>query len=207
MDTAPIRLVHRLEPEERARANFYAVLAALFADAPDANLLRTVGAADPVPDAESGTLPHAWNTLVRACQAMDPDAAYQEYVDLFVGTGKSEVNLHGSHWISGFMMEKPLVKLRADLAALGLGRLPRSSLVEDHVAALFEVMRRLIEGGEDSPPAPIDTQRGFFVQHVLPWVMDCCDAIKSNPLANFYKRVAEFTELFMAIERDSFAIG
>jgi TorA maturation chaperone TorD len=207
MDTAPIRIVHRVEPEDRARADFYAVLAALFADAPDAALLRTVGAAPELPDAASGTLPHAWNRLLQACQAMDPEAAYQEYVDLFVGTGKSEVNLHGSHWQTGFMMEKPLVKLRDDLAALGLGRLPRSTLVEDHVAALFEVMRRLIEGGDEGPPASIGTQRDFFVQHVLPWIMECCDAIKSNPLANFYRRVAEFTELFMAIERDSLAIG
>ena len=105
------------------------------------------------------------------------------------------------------MMEKPLVKLRDDLRTLGLGRLPESTLVEDHVSALFETMRRLIEGGDDLRPASLDTQRGFFEVHVLPWVMACCDAIKSNPLANFYVRVAEFTELFMAIERDSFAIG
>lgn len=207
MTTSPIRIVHRLEPEDRARADFYAVLAALFRDAPDAALLATIGAAEPLPDAEAGTLPHAWNRLVAACAVMDAEAAYQEYVDLFVGTGKCEVNLHGSHWIAGFMMEKPLVKLRDDLRALGLGRLPQSSLLEDHAAALFETMRRLIEGGDDAPPASLDTQRGFFERHVLPWIMDCCDAIKSNPLANLYQRVAEFAGLFMALERDSFAMG
>lgn len=207
MIQAPVHLVHRLEPEDRARADFYAVLAALLRDAPDAALLTTIGRADPLPDAQSGMLPAAWNRLVQACQAMDAAAAYQEYVDLFVGTGKSEINLHGSHWLTGFMMEKPLVKLRADLAALGLGRLPQSSQLEDHAAALCETMRRLIEGGEERAPAPIDTQRGFFVQHLQPWIFDCCDAIKTHSLANFYARVAEFAESFMAIERDSFAIG
>ena len=207
MSTAPIRIVHRIDPEDRARADFYAVLAALFRDAPDAALLATIGAAEPLPDAEAGTLPAAWNRLVAACAAMDAEAAYQEYVDLFVGTGRCEVNLHGSHWIAGFMMEKPLVKLRDDLRALGLARLPQSNLLEDHAAALFETMRRLIEGGEDAPPASLDTQRGFFEQHVLPWIIECCSAIHSNPLANFYRRVAEFAGLFMALERDSFAMG
>ena len=207
MDAAPITVAHRLDPEDRARANFYAVLAALLVDAPDARLLRTVGAAEPLPDAEAGALPHAWNTLVEACRAMDPEAAFQEYVDLFVGTGKSEVNLHASHWLSGFMMEKPLVRLRSDLEALGLGRLPHVNVLEDHAGALFETMRRLIEGGEGVRPATVDTQKRFFSDHILPWIMDCCDAIKSCPLANFYVRVAEFCELFMAVERDSFAMA
>ena len=48
--------------------------------------------------------------LLDASAAMDPEAAAQEYTDLFVGVGKCEVNLHGSHWIAGFMIEKPLVE-------------------------------------------------------------------------------------------------
>lgn len=208
MSASPIHVVRRLEPEDRARANFYAVLAALLRDAPDAALLRTVGAADPMPDdGGAGGLPHAWNRLVAACHAMDAEAARQEYVDLFVGTGKSEVNLHGSHWIAGFMMEKPLAALRGDLAALGLARRPESTLLEDHAAALFETMRLLIEGHDGAPPASIDTQSGFFRTHLLSWIMECCIAIKQHPLANFYVPVAEFGELFMAIERDSLAIG
>jgi TorA maturation chaperone TorD len=205
--SAPIHVVRRLDPEDRARADFYAVLAALFADAPTAGLLRTVGAAAPLDDAPPGSLPHAWNRLLEASQAMDAEAAYQEYVDLFVGTGRSEVNLHGSHWIAGAMMEKPLVRLRHDLGALGLARIPESNLVEDHAAALFEAMRRLIEGTDEAPPAPIDTQRGFFAAHLQPWIFDCCNAIKVCPLANYYARVAEFAEIFMAIERDSFAMS
>jgi TorA maturation chaperone TorD len=206
MATAPIRIAQRLEPEDQARADFYAVLAALFADAPDAALLHRIGSVTPLPAAESASLPEAWNRLVDACRAMDAEAARQEYVDLFVGTGRSEVNLHASHWIAGFMMEKPLVALRDDLARLGLGRLPRSNLVEDHVAALFEAMRRLIEGGEGEAPASIDKQKGFFEAHIAPWIFDCCNAIKCSSLANFYVRVAEFTEIFMTIERDSLVI-
>ena len=77
MEAAAVSLLHPIAPEDRGRANFYAVLAALHADAPDARLLATIGAADELPDAESGTLPAAWNRLLAACRAMDAEAARQ----------------------------------------------------------------------------------------------------------------------------------
>ena len=207
MESSSITFVHRIEPEDRARANFYGVLAALYADAPGASLLRAIGAAERLPDAASGTLPDAWNRLVDACSVMDVDAAQQEYWDVFVGTGKSEVNLHASHWLSGFMMEKPLVELRADLARLGLARRPESTMLEDHLSALCETMRLLIEGDGDRRPASPAEQQVFFERHIGTWVQHLCTALKQCPLANLYRPVGEFTELFMAIERDSLAIG
>ena len=207
MEASTLTFVHRLESEDRARANFYGVLSALFREAPDAALLRVIGEAQPLPDAESGSLPLAWNRLIAACQAMDAEAAQQEYWDLFVGTGKCEVNLHASHWLSGFMMEKPLVELRDELAGLGLARKPDSEMVEDHVAALFETMRLLIEGDGERKPAIPDVQKGFFDRHIDSWIHDLCTALMQSPLANFYRPVGEFTQLFVAIERDSLAIG
>jgi TorA maturation chaperone TorD len=206
MSSTPVALHHRLEPEDRARANFYAVLAGLFADAPDAALLAAIGRSELLEDAQTGSLPLAWNRLVAASRVMDPEAARQEYTDLFVGTGKSEINLHGSHWRSGFMMEKPLVELRRDLAALGLARKPESTQIEDHVSALFETMRLLIEGDSSRSPANLSAQRGFFETHIGSWIFDLCTALSGSSLANYYRAVAEFAEMFMALERDSFAI-
>jgi TorA maturation chaperone TorD len=207
MEAATLRFVHPLAPEDRARANFYAVLAALYRDAPDRRLLGAVGAADELPTAQSGDVPDRWNRLVAACRAMDADAAQQEYWDLFVGTGKCEVNLHASHWLTGFMMEKPLVDLRDDLARLGLARKRDSTMLEDHVSALFETMRLLVEGADERQPASVAEQKAFFERHLAPWLPDMCTALKQNPLANFYRPVSEFTESFVAIERDSFAMG
>lgn len=206
MEASAVRIVHPIADEDRVRANFYGVLAALYADAPGSTLLHALGDADPLPDAESGTLPQAWNRLIDACRVMDPDAAQQEYWDLFVGTGKCEVNLHGSHWQAGYMMEKPLVELRDDLARLGIGRKADSAMLEDHISALCEAMRLLIEGqGGRRPASPIE-QQAFFARHLDSWVADLCTALKQSPLANFYRPVGEFTELFMAVERDSLAI-
>ena len=68
-------------------------------------------------------------------------------------------------------------------------------------------MRILIAGDGERKPAPVDAQRALFDSHIAPWVFDCCDAILECPLANYYRRVAELTSLFMAVERDSLAIG
>ena len=208
MAASPLTFVHRLEPEDRARADFYGVLAALYADAPE----RAPAAGDratpsrcPMPRPARCRTPGTG--LREACGAMDPEAAQQEYWDLFVGTGKSEINLHASHWLTGFMMEKPLVELRTTLARLGLSRKAESELVEDHVSALFEAMRLLIEGLGDRRPSPIEEQQAFFERHIAGWVPDLCTALTQSPLANFYRPVGEFTKLFVAIERDSLAIG
>ena len=203
---ATLNFVPRLEPEDRARANFYGILAALYADAPSASLLAAIGGAQPLPDAEAGTLPVAWNRLVAACGVMDVDAAQQEYWDLFVGTGKCEVNLHASHWLAGFMMEKPLVELRDDLARLSLVRRADTAMLEDHLSALCEAMRLLIEGDSGRRPAAVAEQKAFFERHIGSWVPEMCGILIQNPLANFYRAVGQFSEVFVAIERDSLAI-
>jgi TorA maturation chaperone TorD len=211
MPAAAITLHRRLEPEDQARADFYALLARLYADAPDAALLRAIAAAPPIGEDASApsddeSLPLAWEILRAASGAMDAEAAADEYNNLFVGVGKSEVNLHASHWLTGFMMEKPLAELRATLSRLGLGRRPDATLVEDHLAALFETMRILIAGDEDRSPADLVAQRDFFAAQIEPWIFRCCAAIRETPVANYYRRVAQFTHSFMALERDSFAI-
>ena len=204
MSTDAVALSHPLSPEDRSRADFYALLARLFADAPDAPLLRAIARAEPV----DGDTPfaHAFNRLVAASGAMDAEAAAQEYTDLFIGVGKSEINLHASHWLAGAMMEKPLVELRAQLAALGLARRPDVTMVEDHLSALCETMRLLIAGHEDREPAPIATQRAFFERHIAPWVFACCTAMRQCAIANYYNCVAEFTEQYMALDRDALAM-
>jgi len=200
---ATIAVSRALSAEDQARADCYAVLARLFADAPDRAFLDTLGGAARHPHDDSIPLAASWNRLLDASRAMDADAARQEYDDLFVGVGKSEVNLHGSHWHSDAHAQKPLVTLRSDLAALGLARKGESAMFEDHFAALCESMRLLIAGDVDRRSAPIGAQREFFQKHLQPWVFDCCAAIEKCSLANYYVRVAEFTCLFMAVERDS----
>jgi TorA maturation chaperone TorD len=193
-----------LTPEDRNRAEFYALLARLYADPPDAGLLKSMASAAPI----EGATPFAsaWNRLVAASGAMDIDAAAQEYTDLFVGVGQCDVNLHGSHWMAGAMLERPLAELRGELASLGIARLPDVVMLEDHLSALCETMRLLVAGNTERPPAPVAVQRAFFERHIAPWALDCCTAIRKSSIANYYARVAELTEQFMALDRDALAM-
>ena len=206
MAISTVTLQNAVAPEDAARAELYALLARLLAAPPDAPLLALVGASDLWPDADVQPLAAAWNKLVLASRAMDAEAAEQEYTELFIGVGKSEVNLHGSHWLSGFMMEKPLAELRTQLAELGLARQPGVTTLEDNLGALCETMRILVAGGPGHRPAPVSIQRAFFERYIAPWAQECCNAICNCPVANYYVRVAELGSLFLAVERDSFAI-
>jgi TorA maturation chaperone TorD len=198
-----------LAAEDQARANFYALLARLYATAPDEALLATIAAADELPvvatDAAARDLARSWQLLTAASRAMNAGAIEEEFQDLFVGVGKSEVSLHASGYLKS-TGGSVLADLRTTLARLGLGRKEGVSLYEDHLATVCETMRVLIGGAPGIEPCTLAQQREFFAVYVLPWVVLCCNAIKISPIANYYRQVAEFTECFMAIERDSFAI-
>jgi TorA maturation chaperone TorD len=212
MSETPITLHHRLEPEDQARADFYALLARLFSDAADATLLAAIAAAAPLAPAthlddfgEAVGLAAAWDALRAASAAMDETAAREEFQTLFVGVGKSEVSLYASHYL-GPQSGRPLAEIRGALARLGLARRPGSSEFEDHLAVELETMRMLVAGQDDRRPASIAEQRAFFEQHLATWVFDCCAAICDCSIANYYLRVAQFVSAFLALERDSFAM-
>jgi TorA maturation chaperone TorD len=140
----------------------------------------------------------------RALARSLPDGAIaQEFDALFGGIGKPEVYLYGSHFLSGFLNEKPLARLRTDLAALGLARDDAMSETEDHVACLCEVMRYLI-AGDDVAVANLTRQRAFFSQHLQPWVARMCGDIEQHPRARFYSALAGLTRAFMDVEAQGF---
>jgi TorA maturation chaperone TorD len=198
-----------LEPEDQARADFYALLARLYAAAPDAALLRAIAGAGGLTvssnEESARQFARSWQDLMAASSETDPEVAAEEYQDLFVGVGKSEVSLHASSYLTR-PGSSVLADIRGELSSLGLGRLPEVSLFEDHLAAVCETMRALIAGAPGIAPAAFAQQRDFFLAYVSSWVRECCAAISQSPIANYYRRVGEFTQIFMAIERDSFAI-
>jgi TorA maturation chaperone TorD len=194
--------------EDHGRANFYALISRLFAAPPDRALLQAIAGSPPLATEDDGApLPLAWSRLITASGVMDEDAARDEYEALFGGIGKSQLNLHASHHLTGFMMEQPLADVRARLATLGLARFESQSLTEDHLAALCEVMRILIVGSADIPPATVTTQREFFEAHIAAWFEACCLAIAKHSLANYYEIVAQFGCEFLRVELESFTIN
>jgi TorA maturation chaperone TorD len=189
--------------EETARAELYGLLAQLYYARPNPETLAALRVAVTEAPIEGGFLQEPWQQLVGTARALDDVAIAAEFDRLFGGVGKPEVFLYGSHYLSGFLNEKPLVRLRSDLAALGLARGEAMPETEDHVAYLCEVMRYLI-AGDDMVVCNLTAQRKFFVTHLQPWILPLCDALQGQSAAHFYAALAHFTRAFVAIEVQGF---
>jgi TorA maturation chaperone TorD len=189
--------------EETARAELYGLLAALYYAPPTPELMAQLRVATTEAPTAGGFLEEPWRELVGAARDLSDEAVKREYDALFGGVGKPEVYLFGSHYLSGFLNEKPLAKLRDTLASLGLARDEAMPETEDHIAYLSEVMRYLI-AGDDVAVANLTRQREFFGAHIQSWVIPMCDAIAQHPKARFYAALAEFTRAFIGVEMQGF---
>jgi TorA maturation chaperone TorD len=189
--------------EETARAEVYGLLAQLYYALPSPELLAGLRVAVTEAPAAGAFLEEPWREVVAAARQMSEKDISAEYDALFGGVGKPEVYLFGSHYLSGFLNEKPLARLRTDLAVLGLARDETMPDTEDHIAYLCEVMRYLI-AGDDVEVANLTRQSEFFATHVQPWVMQLCETIGSHPKARFYAALAAFTRAFMSVEIQGF---
>ncbi|MDI1237138.1 MAG: molecular chaperone TorD family protein [Polaromonas sp.] len=201
--TQPAQLVASTLDEETARAEVYGLLAALYYAPPPAALLDNLRVAVTEAPAAGALLEASWSELVGAARRLPGGEIAREYEALFGGVGKPEVYLFGSHYLSGFLNEKPLAALRTDLEALGLARDETMPETEDHIAYLCEVMRYLI-AGDDVAVANLTRQREFFARHLQPWATTLCDVVSAHPRADFYRSLAGFTHTFLSVETQGF---
>ena len=204
MMTAPLSFAASADnSEELARAELYGLLAQLWLAPPDAELLTQFRVAVTQAPQPGGFLEAPWQALVAAMRATTPQAAAAEYDALFGGVGKPEVLLYGSFYLAGFLNEKPLAALRADLTEFGLARDESRGETEDHVACVFEVMRFLI-AGDDMNVSNLEQQRRFFRAHVQPWLEQMLDAVSAQPHARLWSEVTTLTRAFLLVETQGF---
>jgi TorA maturation chaperone TorD len=188
------------QDEEMARADLYGTLASLFCAPPPPDLLKRIASSELE---GNGLLDAAWGAVIESAKTIDAESAREEYERLFIGVGKPEVMLYGSYYMSGFLMEKPLVILRTDLANLGLQRTDTVVESEDHIATLCEVMRYLITS-DDALLSGLQVQRKFFADHLQPWVNTLFATLEARSDAVFYAPLAHFAQVFFEIEMQAF---
>jgi TorA maturation chaperone TorD len=192
---------HDSAPDEidAARAREYALLAALLTRTPDRRLLDDI--AELKVDASPIGLAHA--LLAEAARAAKPEQVEREFFDLFIGIGRGEVMPYGSYYLSGFLYERPLARLRSDLAELGIARSEGNYEPEDHIATLCEIMAGLA-GGEF--PAPPGSDERIFKKHVEPWAARFFADLEHAPAAQFYRSVGLVGRTFIEIESEAYAL-
>ncbi|AMG29680.1 hypothetical protein AL542_04240 [Grimontia hollisae] len=184
--------------ENQIRQNIYNLLAHLFRQAPDQDTLNWLSALELEGDEHSPGMVAAWSVLKLSASKTTPIQAADEYQLLFIGVGRGEVMPFGSWYLTGSLMELPLVSLRQDLRRLGFERQDETKEPEDHIAALLEVMAMLVEEGD------VQAQKTFFNRHIAPWFEGLCDDTKQAEAAVFYTAVAELAKQFLTIEKISF---
>jgi len=188
-----------IDDVDAARAQEYALLAILLARAPDAaflgRLTRLRGDASPL------GLAHL--ALADAAAATGETAVEREFFDLFIGIGRGELLPYGSYYLTGFLNERPLARLRADLARLGIERVETHTEPEDHAALLCDVMAGLAGGRFAAAP---EAQREFFEKHLAPWLGRFFADLEQARAADFYRRIGTIGRLFVSVESEAFAL-
>jgi TorA maturation chaperone TorD len=188
-----------IDEVEAARAQEYALLAVLLTRAPDVALLKRIARlrGDETP------LGVAHAALAQAAAEASGEAIGREFFDLFIGVGRGEMLPYGSYYLTGFLNERPLARLRDDLNALGIERAERQTEPEDHAGMLCEIMAGLV-GGQFR--APLDRQRQIFEKHLAPWIGRFFADLEAAAAADFYRRIGVVGRLFIAIETEAFAL-
>jgi TorA maturation chaperone TorD len=188
-----------VEDVDAARAQEYALLSVLLARAPNRALLERLASlrGDPSPLG----LAHA--ALAEAAQRTNAERVEREYFDLFIGLGRGELLPYASYYLTGFLHERPLARLRAHLEKLAIERTAGQAEPEDHAAILCEIMAGLA-GRRFGAPAGAD--RELFEQHLRPWIGRFFADLERTDAAEFYQHVGTLGRVFIEIETEAFAL-
>jgi TorA maturation chaperone TorD/DNA-binding transcriptional regulator YdaS (Cro superfamily) len=181
------------------RAAEWGLLAVLMGRAPNGDLLARI--AGLTGDATAMGLAHI--ALGQAAANADETLVGREYFDLFVGVGRGEFLPYGSYYLTGFLHERPLARLRADLERLGVERDGARSEPEDHIAIVCEIMSNFASGVFE---VDFDTQRAFFEAHVKPWASRFFADLEISQRANFYRAVGQVGRVFLELEAQAFTL-
>jgi TorA maturation chaperone TorD len=185
---------------DQARAQEYALLAALLSRSPDAEMIGRLallrGDATPLGTAHAA--------LGEAAQRTNEETVGREYFDLFVGLGRGLLLPYASHYLTGALYGRPLARLREALQHLGVEKAAERSEPEDHAAILCEIMAGLVGGGIT---AAAGADREFFEKHLAPWIRRFFVDLEHEQSADFYARVGVLGRVFIEVETEAYALS
>jgi TorA maturation chaperone TorD len=185
---------------DAARSRGYALLATLLVRSPDTDLLKALSRLGRDGD---NPLAAAHQALAAAAAQTDAKRVEQEYFDLFIGVGRGELVPYASYYLTGFLHDRPLARLRADLKAAGIVRAEGLSEPEDHAAILCEIMAGLADGRYGTPRG---CDADIFQRHLAPWIGRFFADLEGAAAADFYASVGALGRTFIEIETEAFAL-
>ena len=196
---AAVEKLHVIEPEDQARADLYGFLGALLAKPADAKLLHQITCLN----VDETPIGQAINTLSRVAGVTSEATAEREFNALFIGLGRGELLPYASYYLTGFLNEKPLAKLRDEMTKRQIARSVENSEPEDNIASLLEMMSGMIVG-QFGIVTPLEDQKSFFEAHIDQWAIHFFTDLERSNTSVFYSAVGSLGRSFMEIEGEAF---
>lgn len=198
--TSPKAII--VSEEDKLRAQLYTLLGHLLAQGPTSEVLGVVRGLQ----GDDTDLGLAFQTLAAQADKYGEKTIREEFNALFIGMGRGELVPYGSYYLTGFLNEKPLAKLRNTMRELGIERSQDVKEPEDNIGSLMEMMAGLIEG-RFGTATDDKTQKDFFDQHIGSWAIHFFKDLEKAETARFYRPVGKIGQLFMEIEKAAFSMG
>ena len=190
-----------ISEEDALRADMYDFLASLLRKEPSDELIHKVSQLE----GDETPIGSACLTLAHLAKTLDNGLIRNEYVDIFIGVGRGEVLPFASYYLTGFLNDKPLANLRADMANIGAARVKGVKEPEDHISSLFDMMSGLIRG-HYGKVFSIAEQADFFNRHIEPWAGLLMRDIEAAKTVVFYAPVGTIGKAFLEIESAAFGM-
>lgn len=200
--TAPSNdAVSAVASEDLLRAQVYRLIARFLSAPPTQPDLDAAAALE----GDDSAFGRAISTFAHIAARSQPNDVADEYQTLFIGLGRGELVPYGSYYLTGFLHEKPLAKLRQEMARLGIERDPAVREPEDHIASLCEMMAGLIDGSFGSP-LPLSEQKRFFDTHIGCWASYFFRDLQQAKSSVLYSALGAVGSAFLEIEEGAFAL-
>lgn len=187
--------------EDAFRVHLYRLLAHYLSSPTNAGDLAIAAGLAAQPGTPLGDGVIALSAAARATDAQREADAFQT---LFIGLGRGVFVPYGSYYLTGFLHEKPLARLRSEMEALGIARNENVSEPEDHIAAVLEMMAGLI--ANDFGVVSADTQRRFYEAHVGSWAMHFFRDLSLDKTSPFYAALGSLGLRFLEVEERAFRL-
>ncbi|NGX94707.1 MAG: molecular chaperone [Candidatus Afipia apatlaquensis] len=185
---------------DQLRAAEYGLLSLLLGKAPTADTLSKVA----MLKGDASDLGMAHIELAAAAAQFDERVVAKEFFDLFIGLGRGELLPYASYYLTGFLHERPLARVREDFDVLGIERAGSAREPEDHIAILLEVMAGLARDDFDTGFA---AQARFFERHLKPWAARMFADLEISQSVKFYRAVGRVGRIFMELESEAFTLS
>ena len=188
-------------PEDRLRAQCYRLLARFLSSPPTAADLEAAAKLT----GDDSELGRAITAFARVCAGSQATTVAEEYHDLFVGLVRGELVPYGSYYLTGFLHEKPLAKLRRDMGRYGVAREHDVAEPEDHIASLCEMMAGFIDGSFGRALS-LEQQKAFYTAHIGCWAPVLFRDMEVAKVSILYATLASVGRVFLSIEEGAFAM-